>query len=85
VVYKEFEYILSGVLTTRSFIDSDRDTVMNFMRGLADGMDFYRDERNREKTMSYRREYYRSNANEELEKRINMYSRRESSLPNRVF
>jgi predicted metal-dependent hydrolase len=85
VVYKEFEYILSGVLTTRSFIDSDRDTVMNFMRGLADGMDFYRDERNREKTMSYLREYYRSNANEELEKRINMYSRRESSLPNRVF
>ena len=42
----DFPYILSGVLTTRSFIRSDRDTVMNFMRGLADGMDFYRDEKN---------------------------------------
>jgi hypothetical protein len=78
---QDFEYILSGVLTTRSFINSDRDTVMNFMRGLADGMDFYRDERNREKTMSYLREYYRSNANEELEETINMYSRVTPGLP----
>lgn len=78
---QDFEYILSGVLTTRSFINSDRGTVMNFMRGLADGMDFYRDERNREKTMSYLREYYRSNANEELEETINMYSRVTPGLP----
>ena len=78
---QDFEYIISGVLTTRSFIGSDRETVMNFMRGLADGMDFYRDERNREKTMSYLREYYRSNANEELEETINMYSRVTPGLP----
>jgi hypothetical protein len=26
---------------------------MNFMRGLADGMDFYRDERSREKAMRF--------------------------------
>jgi hypothetical protein len=48
---------------------------------LADGMDFYRDERNREKTMSYLREYYRSNANEELEETINMYSWVTPGLP----
>ena len=36
----DFPSLLSGVLTTRSFIRSDRETVMNFMRGLADGMDF---------------------------------------------
>jgi len=78
---QDFEYILSGVLTTRSFISSDKETVMNFMRGLADGMDFYRDEKNREKTISYLREYYRSNANEELEETINMYSRVTPGLP----
>jgi hypothetical protein len=54
---------------------------MNFMRGLADGMDFYRDEKNRQKTMSYLREYYRSNADEELEETINMYSRVTPGLP----
>lgn len=78
---QEFEYILSGVLTTRSFIRTDRDTVMNFMRGLADGMDFYRDERNREQAMRFLGEYYRSNISEELEETINMYSRVTPGLP----
>jgi ABC-type nitrate/sulfonate/bicarbonate transport system substrate-binding protein len=78
---QDFQYILSGVLTTRSFIRSDRETVMNFMRGLADGMDFYRDDKNREKTVRFLSEYYRSNASEELEETINMYSRVMPGLP----
>jgi ABC-type nitrate/sulfonate/bicarbonate transport system substrate-binding protein len=78
---QEFEYILSGVLTTRSFIRTDRETVMNFMRGLADGMDFYRDAKNREQAMRFLGEYYRSNAVEELEETINMYSRVTPGLP----
>jgi ABC-type nitrate/sulfonate/bicarbonate transport system substrate-binding protein len=78
---QDFEYILSGVLTTRSFIRSDRETVMNFMRGLTDGMDFYRDAKNREKTVRFLSEYYRSNASEELEETINMYSRVMPGLP----
>jgi ABC-type nitrate/sulfonate/bicarbonate transport system substrate-binding protein len=78
---QEFEYILSGVLTTRSFIRTDRETVMNFMRGLADGMDFYRDHKNREQAMRFLSEYYRSNASEELEETINMYSRVTPGLP----
>ena len=78
---QDFQYILSGVLTTRSFIRSNRETVMNFMRGLADGMDFYRDDKNREKTVRFLSEYYRSNASEELEETINMYSRVMPGLP----
>jgi hypothetical protein len=78
---QDFQYILSGVLTTRLFIRSDRETVMNFMRGLADGMDFYRDDKNREKTVRFLSEYYRSNASEELEETINMYSRVMPGLP----
>jgi ABC-type nitrate/sulfonate/bicarbonate transport system substrate-binding protein len=78
---QDFQYILSGVLTTRSFIRTDRETVMNFMRGLADGMDFYRDEKNREQAMRFLGEYYRSNASEELEETINMYSRVTPGLP----
>ena len=58
----DFPYILSGVLTTRSFIRSDRETVMNFMRGLADGMDFYRDEKNKDMVIRFLGEYYKSNA-----------------------
>jgi len=54
---------------------------MNFMRGLADGMDFYRDERNREKAMRFLSEYYRTNASEELEETINVYSRVTPGLP----
>ena len=78
---QDFQYILSGVVTTRSYIRSDRETVMNFMRGLADGMDFYRDEKNREKSMRFLSEYYRTNASEELEETINVYSRVTPGLP----
>ncbi|HWH77354.1 MAG TPA: ABC transporter substrate-binding protein, partial [Candidatus Binatus sp.] len=78
---QDFQYILSGVLTTRSFIRSDRDTVLNYMRGLADGMDFYRDDRNRERSLRYLAEYYRSNATDELEETINMYRRVTPGLP----
>jgi hypothetical protein len=54
---------------------------MNFMRGLSDGMDFYRDEKNREKAMRFLSEYYRSNASDELEETINVYSRVTPGLP----
>ncbi len=77
----DFPYILSGVLTTRSFIRSDRETVMNFMRGLADGMDFYRDEKNREKVIQFLGEYYRSNVIEELEETVKVYSQVTPGLP----
>ena len=36
----DFEYTISGVVTTASFIRAEPETVMNFVRGLADGMDF---------------------------------------------
>jgi ABC-type nitrate/sulfonate/bicarbonate transport system substrate-binding protein len=78
---QDFPYIISGVLTTRSYIRSDRATVMNFMRGLADGMDFYRDEKNREAVIRFLGEYYRSNAVEELEETIKVYSRVTPGLP----
>ena len=78
---QDFPYIISGVLTTRSYIRSDRETVMNFMRGLADGMDFYRDEKNREAVIRFLGEYYRSNAVEELEETIKVYSRVTPGLP----
>lgn len=77
----DFPYILSGALTTRTFIRSDRETVMNFMRGLADGMDFYRDEKNKEKVIRFLGEYYKSNAVEELEETIKIYSRLTPGLP----
>jgi NitT/TauT family transport system substrate-binding protein len=78
---QDFPYIISGVLTTRSYIRSDRDTVMNFMRGLADGMDFYRDEKNREAVIRFLGEYYRSNMTEELEETVRVYSRVTPGLP----
>jgi NitT/TauT family transport system substrate-binding protein len=78
---QDFPYIISGVLTTRSYIRSDRDTVMNFMRGLADGMDFYRNEKNREAVIRFLREYYRSDVLEELEETIRVYSRVTPGLP----
>jgi ABC-type nitrate/sulfonate/bicarbonate transport system substrate-binding protein len=77
----DFQYIISGVLTTRSFIHSDRETVMNFMRGLADGMDFYRDDKNHEKVIRFLGEYYRSNAVEELEETMRAYSQLTPGLP----
>jgi ABC-type nitrate/sulfonate/bicarbonate transport system substrate-binding protein len=77
----DFPYILSGVLTTRSFIRSDRETVMNFMRGLADGMDFYRDEKNKDRVIRFLGEYYKSNAVEELEETRSVYIKMTPGLP----
>ncbi len=78
---EDFEYTISGPLTTRSFIRSDRETVMNFMRGLADGMDFYRDEKNKDQVIKFLGEYYRSNAVEELEETRRVYSQLTPGLP----
>jgi len=78
---QDFEYTIAGPLTTRSFIRSDRETVMNFMRGLADGMDFYRDEKNKDKVIKFLGEYYRSNAVEELEETRRAYSQLTPGLP----
>src|SRR5438093_4663739 len=54
---------------------------MNFMRGLADGMDFYRDEKNKDKVIKFLGEYYRSNAVEELEETRRVYSQLTPGLP----
>jgi NitT/TauT family transport system substrate-binding protein len=78
---EDFEYTIAGPLTTRSFIKSDRETVMNFMRGLADGMDFYRDEKNRDRVIKFLGEYYRSNVVEELEETRRVYSQVTPGLP----
>ena len=78
---QDFQYPTSAVFTTRSFIRAEPETVMNFMRGLADGMDFYRDERNREKVIKFLGEYYRSNAVEELEETRRAYSQVTPGLP----
>jgi ABC-type nitrate/sulfonate/bicarbonate transport system substrate-binding protein len=78
---EDFEYTIAGPLTTRSFIRSERETVMNFMRGLADGMDFYRDEKNKDKVIKFLGEYYRSNAVEELEETRRVYAQLTPGLP----
>jgi len=78
---QDFQYATSATMTTRSFIRSDSDTVMNFMRGLADGMDFYRAEANKEKVIQYLGEYYRSNSREELEETRRAYSQLTPGLP----
>ena len=78
---EDFEYTIAGPLTTRSFIRSDRETVMNFMRGLAEGMDFYRDEKNKDRVIKFLGEYYRSNAVEELEETRRVYSQLTRGLP----
>jgi NitT/TauT family transport system substrate-binding protein len=78
---QEFQYPISAALTTRSFIKAENETVMNFMRGLADGMDFYRDEANKEKVYQYLGEYYRSKAREELEETRRVYSQMTPGLP----
>lgn len=78
---QDFEYTIAGPLTTRSFIRSDRESVMNFMRGLADGMDFYRDEKNKDKVIKFLGDYYRSNAVEELEETRRAYSQLTPGLP----
>jgi hypothetical protein len=78
---EDFEYTIAGPVTTRSFIKTDRETVMNFMRGLADGMDFYREEKNKDRVIKYLGEYYRSNAAEELEETRRVYSQLTPGLP----
>jgi ABC-type nitrate/sulfonate/bicarbonate transport system substrate-binding protein len=78
---EDFEYTIAGPLTTRPFIKSDRETVMNFMRGLADGMDFYRDEKNKAMVIKFLGEYYRSNALDELEETRRVYSQLTPGLP----
>jgi len=77
----DYEYVVAGPVTTRSFIKAERDTVMNFMRGLADGMDFYRDEKNKEAVIKYLGEFYRSNNVEELEETRRVYTQVTPGLP----
>ena len=77
----DYEYVVAGPVTTRSFIKAERDTVMNFMRGLADGMDFYRDESKKELVLKYLAEYYRSTNTEELEETRRVYSQVMPGLP----
>jgi NitT/TauT family transport system substrate-binding protein len=78
---EDFEYTIAGPVTTRSFIRAERETVMNFMRGLADGMDFYRDDKNKDRVIKYLGEYYRSNVIEELEETRRTYSQVTPGLP----
>jgi NitT/TauT family transport system substrate-binding protein len=78
---EDFEYTIAGPVTTRSFIRAERETVMNFMRGLADGMDFYRDEKNKDRVIKFLGEYYRSNVVEELEETRRVYSQVTPGLP----
>jgi len=78
---EDFEYTIAGPVTMRSFIRAERETVMNFMRGLADGMDFYRDEKNKDRVIKYLGEYYRSNVVEELEETRRVYSQVTPGLP----
>ena len=54
---------------------------MNFMRGLADGMDFYRDEKNKEAVLRFLGEFYKSNNTEELEETRKVYSQISPGLP----
>jgi NitT/TauT family transport system substrate-binding protein len=77
----DYEYVVAGPVTTRSFIKAERDTVMNFMRGLADGMDFYRDERNKDAVIKYLGEFYRSNNVEELDETRRVYTQVTPGLP----
>ncbi|HEY6197434.1 MAG TPA: ABC transporter substrate-binding protein [Candidatus Binatia bacterium] len=78
---QDFQYPISAVFTTRSFIKAEPETVMSFMRGLADGMDFYRDEKNKDRVIKFLGEYYRSNAVEELEETRRAYSQLTPGLP----
>jgi len=77
----DYEFVVAGPVTLRSFIKSERETVMNFMRGLADGMDFYRDEKNKDAVHKYLGEFYKSNNMEELEETRRVYSQVTPGLP----
>ena len=78
---EDFEYTVAGPVTLRSFIRSERETIMNFMRGLADGMDFYRDDKNKDRVIKYLGEYYHSNVVEELEETRRVYTQVTPGLP----
>jgi len=77
----DYEYVVAGPVTTRSFIKAERETVMNFLRGLADGMEFYRDERNRDAVIKYLGEFYRSTNIEELDETRRVYAQVTPGLP----
>jgi NitT/TauT family transport system substrate-binding protein len=77
----DYEYVVAGPVTLRSFIKSDRETVMNFMRGLADGMDFYRAERNKDAVIKYLGEFYKSTNTDELEETRRVYTQVTPGLP----
>jgi ABC-type nitrate/sulfonate/bicarbonate transport system substrate-binding protein len=77
----DYEFVVAGPVTTRSFIKTDRETVMNFMRGLADGMEFYRDEKNKDAVIKYLGEFYKSTNIEELEETRQVYRQVTPGLP----
>jgi NitT/TauT family transport system substrate-binding protein len=77
----DYEFVVAGPVTTRSFIKTDRETVMNFMRGLADGMEFYRDEKNKDAVIKYLGEFYKSTNSEELEETRQVYRQVTPGLP----
>jgi len=77
----DYEYLVTGPVTTRSFIRSEPQTVMNFLRGFADGMDFYRDEKNKASVLRFLGEYYKSSNTEELEETRRVYSQIMLRLP----
>jgi NitT/TauT family transport system substrate-binding protein len=77
----DYEYAVAGPMTTRSFIRTERQTVMNFMRGLSDGMDFYRNEKNKDAVLKYLGDFYRSNNLEELDETRRVYSQITPGLP----
>jgi hypothetical protein len=52
-----------------------------FMRGLADGMDFYRHEKNKDAVHKYLGEFYKSNNIEELEETRRVYTQVTPGLP----
>ncbi|HLN82577.1 MAG TPA: hypothetical protein VK355_03100 [Candidatus Binatia bacterium] len=54
---------------------------MNFMRGLANGMDFYRDEKNKDAVINYLGEFYKSTNTEELEETRRVYTQVSPGLP----
>jgi hypothetical protein len=54
---------------------------MNFMRGLADGMEFYRDEKNKDAVIKYLGEFYKSTNIEELEETRQVYRQVTPGLP----
>jgi len=78
---QDFQYIIAGILTTRSFIRAEPDTIMNFLRALADGMEFYRDEKNKDAVTRFLGEFYRLSTPEELEETRKVYSQFTSGIP----